>query len=99
VIWVKPKDYVVVETSGTGGEGEGVLSIKQILSKENIKGLKREGRWPAAFTAEDDAMQSSGVSNARNARGGDVVVDDLMPGYEYQEEEEEEGEYYEEETA
>jgi hypothetical protein len=44
-------------------------------------------------------MQSSVGSNARNARGGDVVVDDLMPGYEYQEEEEEDGEYYEEETA
>ena len=89
VIWVKPRDYVVVETAGTGGEGEGVLSIKQILSKDNIKSLKKSGQWPSTFDSEEE------ISKGRGAKGGAVVMDDLMPGYEYQEEEEE----YEEEGA
>jgi translation initiation factor IF-1 len=89
-IWLKPKDFVIVETmSLENEETEGVLNIKQILSRDSIKSLKRDGLWPAVFDDIDEKDK-----DAQKTRGGAVVNgQDLMPGYdedEYEEEQEEE---------
>lgn len=85
-IWLKPRDFVVVE-------GTESMSIKHILSKENIKQLKKAGKWPDSFQHDDVTAAGKKLQG-----GGVVVAVDPMGDYQYEEEEEEEGEEHEEST-
>jgi translation initiation factor IF-1 len=84
VIWIKPKDYVVVETPVSASKDE-AYSIKFILSKDQIKNLRKINAWPSIFTKEEE---EEGPQKSNN------YMDDIMPDMD--QEEEEEGEYEEE---
>ncbi len=115
VIWVKPKDYVVLEgklepgaitaDASRSAESDSLLDIKAILSKDQIKGLKKEGRWPEAFSTEVQSNASLAVpdgsisqpqsisnsSESRSRKDDSYMVDIPMA-----DEEEEENDYEEE---
>jgi translation initiation factor IF-1 len=75
VIWIKPKDFVVVDVPTTKDEAP---SIKCILSKDQIKNLKKENAWPEIFSKEEEAV-----------KGSNPYMDDIMPNMDDEEEEEE----------
>lgn len=86
VLWVKSKDFVVVATSGEDVSSTDTLTIKYVLSKENIKSLKKSNQWPEVFE-EGKKTNNHGICTE--------YTRDLLPPMgdnEEQEYEEEEGE-------
>lgn len=97
LIWIKANDYIVVEKDATvGGDGGGSsnfsdsgnssasgYSIKEILSKENVRFLQRKTAWPTIFSDCQSDVERSKGANA-NSYGND----DIMPGYGEEEDDE-----------
>lgn len=83
VLWVKSRDFVVVENLGDEVNSTDTLMIKYVLSKENIKSFKRNNQWPEAFDAPLKA-----TTNITNDYAGDMLP--MNDGEEEYEEEEEE---------
>ena len=87
VVWVKVKDYVVIEDCTSKDE---IPQIKYVLNRDHIKYLKKQNRWPAWLLSEegDSSISTSNIVSKNS------YMDDLLPdGVEDNEEEE-----YEEET-
>lgn len=84
MIWVKTRDFVVINTMESSGEGD-MLVIKHILSKDSIKYLRKTNQFPECF--------DNNPVTITNNRGREMPE---MPSLDDPEEEEEE-EYEEEE--
>jgi translation initiation factor IF-1 len=84
VLWVKSRDFVVVETLGDEVNATDTLMIKYVLSKDNIKSLKRNNQWPEVFDAPVKGATSNGVSN--DYAGDMPPMDDGEEEYEEEEE-------------
>jgi hypothetical protein len=95
----------IIAESSSSAESDSLLDIKSILSKDQIKGLKKEGRWPEAFSNEAQSNTSLAVhdglisqpqsisnSSERRSRRDDSYMVDIPMA----DEEEEEYEYDEE---
>jgi translation initiation factor IF-1 len=83
VIWLKVKDYVIIE--GVSNSSEEISAIKHILNKERIKHLIKSNQWPSSFNVEES-------SSSKGQASANPYMDDIMPDYEEQEEYDEEGE-------
>eukprot|EP01040_Poterioochromonas_malhamensis_P006190 gene6190-6661_t len=88
VVWVKVKDYVVIEEFSSKEE---IPLIKYVLNKDHIKYLKKEGRWPE-FLEEGDSEDNKLKPNKSNIVNN--YMSDILPDN-YEEYEEEEEEYEE----
>ena len=92
VIWVKTRDFVIVQGNGAEkAEANGAASdakvqyfIKHILTKEHVKHIQKKGLWPEGLTTTITAESAA----AKKGDYGDVMPD--VPYGDAQEEEEEE---------
>lgn len=79
LVWIKRKDYVIVQGGEEDGEGIRYL-ITHILYKEQIKHLKSKGLWPSEFDDEkdndDDDEASEGKNNEKVVASPDGIVYD-----------------------
>ncbi len=65
-LWMHRGTFIILEVEGEGETGEEKAVIVGALTKEQIKEMKREGKWPSEFTTEGEP---------RIIRGGTTVED------------------------
>jgi len=98
VIWVKTKDFVIVQGNGAEkAEAGGAASdakvqyfIKHILTKEHVKHIQKIGLWPEGLTTTISAESAS----AKKGDYGDAMPDTSRVSQQEYEEEEEEDEVF-----
>lgn len=102
VVWVKVRDYVVIEEITSKDE---IPQIKYVLNKDHIKYLKKQGRWPDFLdntlneTEQEDSKGKSNKSKYDNSYMSDLLPDNYEEPEDEDMYEEEEGEGVKEEVG
>lgn len=93
VVWVKVRDYVIVEECSSKDE---IPLIKYVLNRDHIKYLKKTNKWPE-WLLEETEGEASNSSNNPSSKIVDMnnYMNDLLPAGV----EEEQDEYGEDEEA
>ena len=75
VIWVKKKDFLIVEG---GTEEDQEYMVKHILNKEQIKHIKKSNKWPDCLSVNVGGKEASTYADdyAGMDMGMDAEVDD-----------------------